>query len=209
MLRIFSYRVHWLIGVGLLVAISGYRMPDARAQDTSAVSVAELQQRVQDLEAVVRQMKEARGPNAAARSRRFRRDAGQRERQSVPSGRTERGSRQRRQRPGRRRQSDLDYGQEFLRLEQRLFPAVARSNVPVADHGPTPGRLSRIPRSRRLALHRQSSRGAAARPRAVRIRFSSAAHVLASRPRWRITTSFACCPISPEPRYPSRSPTPI
>ena len=65
MFRIFSSRADWLIGVGVLVAIIAYRTPAARAQDANTASVAELQQRVQELEAVVRQMKDTRDPNAA------------------------------------------------------------------------------------------------------------------------------------------------
>ena len=41
-------------------------MTDARAQDANAVSVAELQQRVQDLEATVRQLKDGRDLTPAA-----------------------------------------------------------------------------------------------------------------------------------------------
>jgi hypothetical protein len=63
MRHIFSGRAYWLIGVALFIGISVYRTPDARAQDTNAASVAELQQRVQDLEAVVRQLKENHDPN--------------------------------------------------------------------------------------------------------------------------------------------------
>ena len=62
--RISSRHIYWLIGVGLLLGISVFGTPDARAQDANAASVAELQQRLQDLEAVVRQMKD-RDPNAA------------------------------------------------------------------------------------------------------------------------------------------------
>ncbi|MGA2255081.1 MAG: hypothetical protein ABSG53_10500, partial [Thermoguttaceae bacterium] len=65
MLRIFSSRAHWLIGVGLFIGISVSRNPDARAQDTNAASVAELQQRLQELEAVVKQMKD-RDANASS-----------------------------------------------------------------------------------------------------------------------------------------------
>ena len=45
MLRIFSSPAYWLIGVGLFVGISVYRDVPMRAQDASAASVAELQQR--------------------------------------------------------------------------------------------------------------------------------------------------------------------
>jgi phosphate-selective porin OprO/OprP len=65
MLRIFSNRVFWLIGIGLFIGTSVFRTPDARAQDANAASVADLQQRVQDLEAVVRHMKEGQVPTAA------------------------------------------------------------------------------------------------------------------------------------------------
>ncbi len=65
MLRIFSTRVYCLIGAGVFIGISAYRTPCAYSQDSNTASVAELQQRLQDLEAVVRQMREVRGPNAA------------------------------------------------------------------------------------------------------------------------------------------------
>ncbi len=66
MLRIFSSPAYCLIGVGLFVGISVYRTSRAYAQDASAASVAELQQRLQDLEAEVRQLKTGRGPNPAS-----------------------------------------------------------------------------------------------------------------------------------------------
>ena len=65
MLRVFSRRAHWLIGIGLFLGISMCRMPDACAQDASAASVAELQQRLQELEAVVRHLQEVRDPSIA------------------------------------------------------------------------------------------------------------------------------------------------
>ncbi len=48
----------------LVIGIAGYPTPDARAQDANTASVAELQQRVQELEAAVQQMKD-RDPNVA------------------------------------------------------------------------------------------------------------------------------------------------
>ena len=64
MLYFSSRRVNLIIGVGLFVGLSVFRMPDARAQDANTASVAELQQRVQELEAVVQQMSD-RDPNVA------------------------------------------------------------------------------------------------------------------------------------------------
>jgi phosphate-selective porin OprO/OprP len=66
MLRIFSSPAYCLIGVGLFVGISVYGTSRAYAQDASAASVAELQQRLQDLEAEVRQLKTGRGANPAS-----------------------------------------------------------------------------------------------------------------------------------------------
>ena len=65
MLRILSSRVYWLIGGGLFIGALACCVPAARAQDANTVSVVELQQRVQELEAIVRQMKDARDPSAA------------------------------------------------------------------------------------------------------------------------------------------------
>jgi phosphate-selective porin OprO/OprP len=65
MLRIFSSRAHWFTGVGLFIGMSVSSTLYAQAQDANTASVAELQQRVQDLEAVVRQMREGRGPPPA------------------------------------------------------------------------------------------------------------------------------------------------
>ena len=58
MLRVLPSRAYWLIGVGLFVGVSACQSPEARAQGTNTASVADLQQRVQELEAVVQQMKD-------------------------------------------------------------------------------------------------------------------------------------------------------
>jgi phosphate-selective porin OprO/OprP len=65
MRRNFSRRESWLMGVGFFLGISVYCAPHAFAQDANAASVAELQQRVQDLEAVVRRLQEGRLPDPA------------------------------------------------------------------------------------------------------------------------------------------------
>ena len=61
MLRISSSRRSLLIGVGLFIGVSVYRPPCAPPR-MHTPSVAELQQRVQDLEAAVRQLREDRNP---------------------------------------------------------------------------------------------------------------------------------------------------
>lgn len=77
MLRLFSSRAYWSIGVAFSVGISAYHMPDVRAQDAGTPSVAELQQRLQDLEAVVKQIKDREPASpadttaSAAAARRF------------------------------------------------------------------------------------------------------------------------------------------
>ncbi len=60
MLHILSHRAYWLVGLGLFIGVGVCRTPDARAQDANVASMVELQQRVQDLEAVVRQLKDGR-----------------------------------------------------------------------------------------------------------------------------------------------------
>jgi phosphate-selective porin OprO/OprP len=65
MLLFSSRRICLIIGLGLFIGMSVYRTPVARAQDANAASVAELQQRVQELETVVRQMRDNRDANAA------------------------------------------------------------------------------------------------------------------------------------------------
>ena len=59
MLRTLPGRICRIIGFVLLIAGTVCRAPSATAQDASAASVAELQQRVQDLEVIVRQLQEA------------------------------------------------------------------------------------------------------------------------------------------------------
>ncbi len=56
MLQLYSASVYRIIGIGLLIGLSVYCTPDARAEDANTVSVAELQQRLQELEAVVKHM---------------------------------------------------------------------------------------------------------------------------------------------------------
>jgi len=63
MSRALSSCTYWLIGVGFMIGISVYSASDARAQDANTASVAELQHRVQELEAVVRQLKENHDQN--------------------------------------------------------------------------------------------------------------------------------------------------
>ena len=65
MFHISPSRLHRIIGVGFLIGMSIDCAPYAHAQDANAASVAELQQRVADLEAVVRQLRDARDPAAA------------------------------------------------------------------------------------------------------------------------------------------------
>ena len=55
------------MGAVFLIGIFAYHMPAAHAQDAGAASMAELQQRVQELEAVVRHLQEGRDSNPAAR----------------------------------------------------------------------------------------------------------------------------------------------
>ena len=57
MLRISSSRASLLIGVGLFIAVALCRTPGASAQEATA-SMAELQQRIQALEALVQQMRD-------------------------------------------------------------------------------------------------------------------------------------------------------
>jgi phosphate-selective porin OprO/OprP len=54
-----------MIGIGLLIGISVCRTPDAQAQDADTASVTELRERVQDLEATVRQLQEKHDPERA------------------------------------------------------------------------------------------------------------------------------------------------
>ena len=65
MLRTISASIYQIIAAGLFSGIFLYGNPEVCAQDANAASVAELQQRVQDLEAVVRQWRENRDPNPA------------------------------------------------------------------------------------------------------------------------------------------------
>ncbi len=65
MLHVFSRRAYWHIALGFFIGTFVYRAPCACAEDASAASVADLQQRVQELEAVVRQLKEASDPNSS------------------------------------------------------------------------------------------------------------------------------------------------
>ena len=126
MLRIFLGRVYWLMGVGLFIGISGYRTPDACAQDANAASVAELQQRVQELETVVRQMKDHNQVPTADPAASAATPVDANGNQFVPAVPNAAVGRSRWQSGGR--QSGINHGQEFLGLEQRLLPAVARSS---------------------------------------------------------------------------------
>jgi phosphate-selective porin OprO/OprP len=54
-----------MIGIGFLIGISVCRTPDTHAQDANTASVTELRQRVQDLEATVRQLQEKLDPEPA------------------------------------------------------------------------------------------------------------------------------------------------
>jgi hypothetical protein len=65
MLRFSSASIYPLIGVGFVIGAFAIYATHARAQDAGTASVAELQQRVQDLEGIVRQMKD-RAPMATA-----------------------------------------------------------------------------------------------------------------------------------------------
>jgi phosphate-selective porin OprO/OprP len=64
MLNLPSARIKLIIGLGFVIGAIAYCTPCASAQDAGTASVAELQQRVQELEAVVRQLKDNRDPNA-------------------------------------------------------------------------------------------------------------------------------------------------
>ncbi|MGA2257643.1 MAG: porin [Thermoguttaceae bacterium] len=63
--RIFSRRAYSYIAAGFFIGTFIDHAPYACAQEPRAASVVELQQRVQDLEAVVRQLKEGRDANPA------------------------------------------------------------------------------------------------------------------------------------------------
>ena len=65
MRRISLGRLDAIIGVGFILGITVYITPTACAQDANTASVAELQQRVQELEAVVQQMKDSHNTNSA------------------------------------------------------------------------------------------------------------------------------------------------
>ena len=184
MFRISLGRVYWLIGVGFFIGISVYRTPDARAQDANTASVAELQQRVQDLEAVVRQLQENRDPDPAPTPP-VALPSGDPAAPAAPSAA-----------PLRTRAIDpaapnppagsaaTPSTVEFRRLEQRLLPAVSRSDRASCGSRAKSRRIfadSSIASTRPRPPMRPWR---AARPRAVRIRSSSAAHASVSRPRW-------------------------
>ncbi len=65
MFQLFSRRAFWHFAAVLFIGASFHDAPVACAQDGNTASVADLQQRVQDLEAVVRQLKEGRDPTQA------------------------------------------------------------------------------------------------------------------------------------------------
>ena len=65
MFRVNLDRVYRIIGIGALFGICVGGAPRAQAQDAGTTSVAELQQRVQDLEAVVRQLRDRPAPQQA------------------------------------------------------------------------------------------------------------------------------------------------
>ena len=66
MFHVFSRRAYCLIAVGIVIGLPVYRTSDVCAQDANAASMADLQQRVQDLEAIVRQLKEGGAGNPAS-----------------------------------------------------------------------------------------------------------------------------------------------
>ena len=66
MFHVFSRCAYCLIAVGIVIGLPVYRTSDVCAQDANAASMAELQQRVQDLEAIVRQLKEGGAGNPAS-----------------------------------------------------------------------------------------------------------------------------------------------
>ena len=65
MLRISLGHTYRLVRIGVLIGVSVCCAPDAHAQDADTASVTELRQRVQDLEATVRQLQEKRDPEPA------------------------------------------------------------------------------------------------------------------------------------------------
>ena len=65
MRRITSRHLAAVIGVGFLLGLALYKTRAVCAQDTNTASVADLQQRVQELETVVQQMKDSRNANSA------------------------------------------------------------------------------------------------------------------------------------------------
>ncbi len=215
MFHVFSRRAYCLIAVGIVIGLPVYRTSDVCAQDANAASMAELQQRVQDLEAIVRQLKEGGAGNPASTqpvSVTYTDPAFP----AAPPVGTLANAGAAPAAPLAAPLANAGAGAAdppatnapFVGWNNGFFLRVARQDLPVADHGPNPGRFSRIPAIPSTRPRPPIRPPRAARRRAARIRSSSAARGSASRPRWPTTTSFACCRISPGLRSPNRSPTP-